>query len=445
MDTPTPILPGSEFPAEAPRPTTTPPARPSRRRRFLKRGAAAVGVVALGAAVFGAGAVVDRTGLLGGPAAQGTPEEADDFGLIREAWDQLHEKYVDASELDSRELAYQAIEGLVEAVGDTGHTSFMTPEEREANRESLSGSYVGIGVELDIRDGYPVVGGVVRNGPADEGGVEVGDRILSVDGTPTAGADLDKVASLVRGEEGDEVTLELGRVGTEGSITVTLVRAEIDLPAVSWSEIPGTDLVMLRIEQFGTGSADEAKAALDEVLATDPAGLVLDLRGNPGGYVNEGIATASEFLPEGTEIHLSRDATDTFTPTMAEPDGLALDIPVIVLVDEGTASSSEIVTGALQDNDRATVVGRRTFGTGTVLSEVPLSDGSALRIGVIEWLTPAGREIWHQGIAPDHSVTLPTGIEPLAPEDLETLTPAELDASGDAQLLKAIDLLEADT
>jgi carboxyl-terminal processing protease len=434
MDTtPLPTLPSNTPTAVVPQPI---PARPSRRRRFLRAGAAALTVVGLSAVIFAAGVLVDRTGLLGGPAATDSATDAD-FALIREAWDRLHEQYVNASELDDRDLAYSAIEGITEAIGDTGHTSFLTPEEREQTHDALAGSYVGVGVELSVVDGSAIVDGVFKDSPADKAGIESGDRLVAIDGTSVIGSSLDDIALLIRGEAGTSVTVTVERDGASAPIVAEMVRAEVDVPAVSWARIPGTDLVDLKLEAFTSDAAEDMEAALEAILATTPEGIVLDLRGNGGGYVNESVSIASDFLKGGV-VHLSRDAKDTFTPTPVEEDGVATDIPLVALVDQGTASSAEILAGALQSNQRAEIIGRRTYGTGTVLSEVSLSDGSALRIGVIEWLTPDGRKIWHTGIAPDHSVSLPSGIEPLAPEDLETLGTGGLAQSGDVQLLAAI-------
>jgi len=418
-------------------------ARPStRRRRLARRALGGFAVVALAAGMFTAGAGFDRAGLLGGPAAQPTPADAGDFALIREAWDLLHERYVGAPDLSGRDLAYGAIEGLAGAIDDPGHTSFMTPEERDRSHEALSGSFVGVGIEVDERDGGTVIVGVLRGSPAAAAGLRQGDRIVAVDGTSVAAAGLEKTVSLVRGSEGTTVVLTLERQGAAQPIVASMVRATIEQPAVSWAPVPGSSVVMLRLGQFSSGSADEFRAALKDILATEPTGIVLDLRDNPGGYVNEAIAIASEFLTGG-DVHLSRDAKGVLTPTPVEPGGLAPTVPLVVLVDEGSASSAEIVTGAIQDAGRAPIVGLTTFGTGTVVSEVPLTDGSALRIGVIEWLTPDGRSIWRVGLAPDYQVALADGAARLEPTDLVGMNATALPRSADLQLLKALDLLAA--
>jgi carboxyl-terminal processing protease len=397
----------------------------------------------VGASVFVAGVGADRAGFLpGAPAAIATASPNADEALIGQAWDLIHQKYVDAASLDDRKLAYGAIDGLAQAVGDEGHTVFMTPEELAASQRELSGQkYAGIGAEMDTTGDQPVVVGVFRGSPADEAGLRRGDIILAVDGKPTKGAPLDSVISSVRGPAGTSVELTVSREGTAQPITMHIVRAEVSVPAVDWAWIPGTKIADIRIEQFSNGAADAFKTALGDAVAEDATGVVLDLRGDPGGYVNEAVGVASQFLTGGT-VYVSRDASGKETPSPVSPGGVGPNIPVVVLVDHGTASSAEIVTGALQDAGRAKVVGDRTFGTGTVLGKFDLADGSALRIGTVEWLTPKGRRIWHEGLVPDVSIALPNTVDPVVPQDLTRIGAAGLVKSGDIQLTAAIDILQ---
>ena len=208
--------------------------------------------------------------------------------------------------------------------------------------------------------------------------------------------------------------------------------------------VPGTHTALLFLDQFSQGSSDAVKAALGEIKAAGADRLVLDLRGNPGGYVNEADAIASQFLKSGV-VFIDRDAQGKETKHEVTSGGLAPDIPLVVLVDAGTASSSEIVSGALQDAGRAQIVGVKTYGTGTVLGEFPLSDGSALRVGTVEWLTPNGRQIWHQGITPDVVVERPSDIEPIDPDQVSTMTPAQIAALTDPQLARALTVVTAVT
>jgi carboxyl-terminal processing protease len=402
-------------------------------------------------ATFGAGIGVGRIDLSGpsappngaptgaGPSGSATPEQ--EFDLIRQAWDDIHQNYVAASTLDDRALAYGAIDGLTEAVGDTGHTAFLTPEDRAANSSALSGSYVGIGVEVDTTDaGLPLIVGVFRGSPADAAGLHSGDVVTAVDDRPTTGEDLDTVVSWVRGKAGTAVTLTIQPADGGKIRDVRIVRADVKIEPVSWSMVAGTTTGMIRLEQFSTGAAAELRAAIGELKAAGADRLVFDLRGNPGGYVNEAVAVASEFLSSGT-VYIERNAKGGEKASNVKPGGTATDIPLVVLVDGGTASAAEIVAGAIQDAGRVKIVGEQTFGTGTVLGEFPLSDGSALRIGTVEWLTPKGRVIWHAGIAPDVVVERAADLTPIVPDDLRTMSAAEVRSLRDPQVKKALELV----
>lgn len=429
---------------------SAPAGAPRRASANLVRPALLVGALA---AVFAAGFGLGRLDPVAAPApgaaavspdAAASPDpstDEDDLALIREAWDAIQEHYVEADELDDRELAYAAIDGLTEAVGDTGHTGFMTPEERATRNSALSGSYVGIGAQVDVSDeGLPMIIGVFRGSPADEAGLRSGDVVVAVDGEPTAGEDLDDVVERVRGEAGTAVVLTIRPGGQGSERDVRIVRADVQIQPVSWALVPGSTTAVLRIEQFSSGAAADLRAALGDLRAAGADRLILDLRANPGGYVNEAVAVASEFLASGT-VYVERNADGEQKPTAVKPDGTALDVPLVVLVDGASASAAEIVAGAIQDAGRARIVGQRTFGTGTVLGEFGLSDGSALRIGTVEWLTPKGRVIWHEGIAPDVEVERPDGVLPVVPDDLRGLSPAGVADLADPQLVRAIQLV----
>ncbi len=371
------------------------------------------------------------------------PSDGGPFGLINQAWDILHTKYVGASQLDDTKLVYGAIDGMTQAVGDTGHTSFLTPEERAARASDLSGSYVGIGVRIDTAtDGLPLVVGVFKDGPAEGAGLTIGDEIVAVDGRSTAGHTIDDVVTWVRGEAGTTVVLTVQHEPDDTQRQVSIVRADVAVDPVSWAMVPGTHTALIRLDQFSTGAADDLKGVITDARAAGADRIVLDLRGNPGGYVNEADAVASQFLSSGV-VFIERDAAGKETPHPVAPGGLATDLPLVVLVDGGTASSSEIVSGALQDAGRATIVGVQTYGTGTVLGEFSLSDGSALRVGTVEWLTPSGREIWHQGITPDVTVARASDVAPLDPSDVGKMTAAQVKALTDPQLARALTVVAA--
>jgi carboxyl-terminal processing protease len=363
------------------------------------------------------------------------------FGLIEEAWDTIHREYVGKDTLDDRALIYGAIRGMTEAVGDTGHTDFMTPEELAQRNNSLSGSYVGIGVRIDATDdGLPKVESVFKDSPASKAGIKEGDVIVKVDDHDTKDQTIDDVASWVRGEAGTAVTIVVKADGTGPERTYEITRADVPIEAVSWTMVPGTTTALIKLEQFSSGSADDVKQALKDAEAAGADRVVLDLRGNPGGYVNEAVGVASQFLTKGL-VYIERNAQGGETKHEVSPGGVATSLPLVLLVNGDTASSSEIVSGAIQDHQRGSIVGETTYGTGTVLGTFGLSDGSALRVGTVEWLTPDGRRIWHEGIAPDVPVKLPDGASVLTPDKVEDLTAKELKASTDAQLLKALDVV----
>ena len=282
--------------------------------------------------------------------------------------------------------------------------------------------------------------GVFRGSPAEAAGLKAGDIILSVDGQTTDGRDLDEVAAWIRGEAGSTVALTI-RSGPDGpERELSLVRAEVTVQTVSWALVPGTRTALVRLEDFSQGAAEDIKAAIGEARAAGANRLVLDLRGNPGGYVDEAVGVASQFLSGGI-VFVERDAAGKETTHPVSPGGTATDLPLVVLVDGGTASSAEIVSGALQDAGRGQLIGVKTFGTGTVLGEFPLADGSALRVGTVEWLTPGGRRIWHEGIAPDVLVERATDVRPLVPDDLLNVTAGQVGTLTDPQLARALTLV----
>ena len=234
-------------------------------------------------------------------------------------------------------------------MGDTGHTSFLTPKDRADRAEELSGSYVGIGVRIDAaEDGRPLIVGVFSGSPAEAADLIPGDIIVSVDGQATDGHDLDEVAGWIRGEAGSTVriTVRHGVDGTDRELSI--VRAEVQVQTVSWAMVPGTRTAVLRLEEFSHGAADAVKAALGAIRTAGADRVVLDLRGNPGGFVDEAVGVASQFLKSGN-VFIERDAAGKETVHPVSPDGADTDLPLVVLVDAGTASSAEIVSGAIQD------------------------------------------------------------------------------------------------
>jgi len=342
--------------------------------------------------------------------------------------------------VDWRAIAYAAINGMTQAIGDVGHTSFLTPDQLASEQASLSGSYVGIGIVLDMSNGKAVIVSVFAGGPAADAGLQHGDVIVSIDGTAAQGLALSTISAKIRGPSGTTVTLVVQPASGGSQRTVPLVRAQVDIPVVTWAMVPGGTVADIQLVQFSTGATDALRKAIAEATGAGATGIVLDLRGNPGGYINEAVGVASQFLTSGV-VYISEDASGTQTSVPVKPETAATSLPLVVLVDHGSASAAEIVAGALLDNGRAKIVGTTTFGTGTVLNQFDLSDGSALRIGTEKWLTPSGHQIWHNGITPTDVVALPTGAQPIQAAELRSMTAAQLDASKDSQLAAALALL----
>ncbi len=441
--TPTSQPPSGWPPSTPAQPGWTPPAPtgwdsppPSRGRGLLSVAAVVLAV----AFVFSIGLTVGQAAWAPGePAATPAWSPSADrpsWELLDEAFDLLDRNYVDPEALDPLTLERGAISGLTDSLDDRGHTGYLTPEEVAARDEGLSGTFVGVGAVLDQRDDGVVVIRVLRESPAERAGMEAGDEIVTVDGEPLAGLTIDQVVSRVRGPEGTDVTLEL-RSPTGSSRELTITRAKLDLPLVSWGIAPGTRDAVIRLESFSAGAGKAFEAALREAIDAGAEGVVLDLRGNPGGYVNEPVAVASQLLSDAV-VYVSVDRSGKETPHRTEGTPLAPDLPLVVLVDGQTASSAEIVTGALQDAGRAHVVGETTFGTGTVVNTYPMADGGALTIGTERWLTPKGRAIWREGVAPDEAVELPVGATLVTPDDFPTLGADGLAGADDTQLAAAL-------
>jgi carboxyl-terminal processing protease len=442
-----PLWPPSPQPAQpvTDRPAWAPP-REERSRAGMPSVVKTVAAVIVLVAVFAAGIGVgksDGSGTAGGSGGVAVPASLPpEFAAYTEAWQILHDNYVDPSALDPKKLTYGSIDGLVQAVGDTGHTRFLTPDEVADQHTSLSGSIVGIGALMNTADGAPIIQSVIPGGPADRAGLRSGDRVLTVDGKSVDGLDIDEVVKLIRGDAGTTVKLSILHDGETAPVDFSIVREKVTVPAVSWAMIPGTTLADLRLEEFSAGSAKEVEDAIVAAKRAGASGLVLDLRGNPGGYVGEAVDIASQFLKDGI-VYQQRDKTGKVDKQPVKAGGEATDMPLKVLVDLGTASSAEIVAGAIQDAHRGELIGAKTFGTGTVLNEFSLKDGSALLVGTVEWLTRDGRQIWKQGIQPDIPLESNPAGKIVPPADLSKLGSDGLAKSGDAPLLKAIELLKA--
>lgn len=366
-------------------------------------------------------------------------QDRESLTLYAEALDTVREDYVDQEAIDSKKQTYGAIEGMLDTLGDEGHTRFLTPEEREQNREGLSGTYVGIGIQLEEEAGEVVVAAPIEGSPAERAGIKAGDVVVAVDGESVRGEEVAQVAEKVRGPEGTRVELTVLRGGEEREFD--LERAEIESPVASWTMIPSSDVAFVRLASFSDTSSEKLAQSFEEAQAAGARRFVLDLRDNPGGRLDQAVRMSGNFLEAGSVVYVREDASGEREEVEVEDGTEPIDAPMAVLVNEGTASSAEILAGALRDNERAAVIGETTFGTGTVLSEFVLGDGSAILLGVAEWLTPDGDFIRETGIEPDVEVALAEDAEPLTPSDARDLSREEI-LDRDAQLSRAFENLQ---
>lgn len=408
-------------------------------KRFIIVVAILVGVGLFGVIAFGAGLFIGNNDLFTPPIVR-TASQPTQFDVFWQAWNLIETKFVDRKTLDTTQLVYGAIRGMVEALGDTGHTAFLDPKERAMQETSISGQFTGIGAELGQRDSLPIIVAAFDGSPAQKAGVKAGDVILKVDGEDVSALSLSEISAKIRGPANTKVSLSLFRLDGNQSIELTITRGEIKIPIVNWTMIPETQVALIRLSQFSEKASESIISALQDAKAAGAKALIIDVRNNPGGLLEQAIKVTSQFLSDGNVL-LEADADDNRTPFAVEKGGIATDLPMVVLINPGSASAAEIFAGAIQDHQRGQLVGQTTFGTGTVLQPFALSDGSALLLGTRQWLTPNGRLIRKQGIKPDIEVTLPVETTLLTPDAVKQDTLQQVNASGDLQLQKAIELL----
>jgi carboxyl-terminal processing protease len=403
-------------------------------RRIASRFAMAAVLVA----TFGAGIGAERYGLSDGSNAGASSSFTDlpAFETLQQTWDLIHSDYVDESAIDDEALIYGAAEGMVDSLGDTGHSTFLSPDQAKAWRDSTRGELIGIGIQVDFTSGRPVVISPLEGSPAEEAGVKPDDVITGVNGKSTEGMTQVDLFQELRGDEGTTVEVTFERPSEGRNFTVTLERRKIGIEPVSWTMLPG-NVAYIRIAEFIVGTTDGVKAALTEAKAQGATSMVLDLRDNPGGLVFEAIGVASQFLPEGKAIYLYQEREGDPRPINTVGIGLGTDLPMAVLINKGSASAAEIVASALQENGRAESVGETTYGTGTVLSPIELKDGSMVVLGTALWLTADGDQLWHVGVAPTIPVDLPADAQVSRPSGLGNASVDQITSGDDTQLARA--------
>ena len=411
--------------------TSSPLKRQYSRRSVLSR----VLLAGLMVSTFGAGIGVERYGFGedGDVNASSSFVDSPTFATLQTTWDLIHDTYIDEENIDDQELIYGAAKGMVESLGDTGHSTFLEPDEAESFQNSANGELIGIGVELNFENGQPVVISPIDGSPADDAGVKSRDVIVAINGVETSKLSQTEIFNALRGKAGTSVEVTFDRPGDDTTFTVTLTRAKIVIEPVTWTMLP-ENVALIRLSGFSRGATDALKDALEESQAAGATSMILDLRDNPGGLVLEAIGVASQLLPEGTPLYQLQERGEEPRPVRTTGIGIGTEIPVVVLVNGGSASSAEIVASAVQENGRGTVVGEVTFGTGTVLTPNELEDGSIVMLGTGFWLTATGNQLWHVGVTPSSEVELAEDGSAVKPSDVAGLTIEEIAALNDNQL-----------
>ena len=332
--------------------------------------------------------------------SKGTPSE---LGAVWEAWALLNRDHIDKGNFDPQEFEEFAVRGLIEAVDDT-HTSYVQPEVLSIEKENLSGQFEGIGAHVRRReDGAIQIISPIEGGPAEAAGIRAGDIIVSVDGESLEGYSLLQAVTKIRGPKGSSVLLMVKHIGQIQPVEIEVVRGVIDLPSVLLRSDSGDALTHIRITEFKSDTPDRLFEILKKEIQQGSKGVILDLRNNPGGYLQQVFEIADMFLDEG--MILIEERKDGEIVWEAQKGGIAADIPLVLVVNKYSASGSEILMGAFQDNLRATVVGERSFGKGTVNVFRELSNGGGLYMSIGRWYTPNRRVIEGDGLEPDYEVT----------------------------------------
>ena len=344
--------------------------------------------------------------------------EGVDFSLFWEAWRVLEDNFVNPAKINYQEMLYGAISGMVDSLKDP-YTVFMPPAESKIFQEDISGEFQGVGMEIGVRKGELTVIAPMEGTPAQRAGLRAGDKILKINGTTTAGITSDDAVKIIRGPKGTEVVLTILREGWQESKEFAIVRDVIVVPAIKW-EIKEGNIAYIQLYQFSEISRAAFARAAVEILNSPCQKIILDLRNNPGGYLEVAQEIAGWFLEKGQIVTIEDfGAKAEKKEYKAQGNAKLLSYPLVVLINQGSASGSEILAGALRDNRGVKLIGERSFGKGSVQQLKDLSEGS-LKITIAQWLTPNGELINSEGLSPDIKVEI-------TDEDYENLKDPQLD------------------
>lgn len=352
-------------------------------------------------------------------------DSAVDFSLFWDAWSILKEKYVDRKEIDAQNLLYGAIGGMLQATGDP-YTVFLTPKQNQLLTEDLNGSFEGIGAEIGIRDSILTVIAPLDDSPAEKAGLRPGDHLLEINGESTVDLSIEQAIDKIRGPKNSDVVFTILRSGEQDTRTITVTRDVIVVTSVRIDFLDG-NIAHLRVTQFSEDTITEFNAAIRNMNKHETKNIILDLRNNPGGFLNSAVDLASRMLPRDTIVVIEEDGDGKQTQLRAKGGDVLSDIPTIILINQGSASASEILAGALRDNrTNVTIIGEKSFGKGSVQELIGLKQNAAVKITVAKWLTPSGKQINNVGISPDIEVKR---------------TNDDIDAGRDPQRDKAMELI----
>lgn len=400
-------------------------------KKILKTISKIAAVVFLMAASFGGGVFVGYDLVLSVDRVEGLSGKEDakpqdvDFSIFWKVWSDVEDSFVDKGNLNREAMVYGAISGMVKSLKDP-YTVFLAPEEAKKFKDDVSGSFEGIGAEIGIRKDVLTIVAPLKDSPAENAGLRAGDKVLKIDDTLTSDLTVDEAVTLIRGPRNTQVTLYVTRDGFESAKEIKITRSVIKIPTIKF-EMKNDRIAYIALYHFYGNSSLELKNALREAMISGAQGLVLDLRNNPGGLLDMSIDIASIFVPEGKVIVIENYGDSTKYEHKSYGPAMLKDFPMVVLVNEGSASASEILAGALRDLRGIKLIGQKTFGKGSVQRLEDLEEGSSLKITIAKWFTPNGYSISDGGLKPDIEIEM---------------TEEDIDKDRDPQLEKALEAIK---
>jgi carboxyl-terminal processing protease len=325
-----------------------------------------------------------------------------DFDILVEAWQMLNKDYVDKDNLDAEKLGQGAVRGMIKALDDP-HSAYVNPQLYKLEMSSLKGKYQGIGAYVGVRNDQLTIIAPIAGSPAEKAGLKAGDRILEIDGVSTSGLSVAEAALTIQGPAGTPVILTVHSEDSDKPVEIEIFRGEITIKSVHWEKID--NVAYIRLTSFLQNTGNEFSEALKDIANEKVDGIILDLRNNPGGLLNVSVDIASQFISDGIVVDVV-DSNGVHSPIKARSGGLALDLPLILLVNGGSASGSEVLAGAVQDYSSAKLAGKQTYGKGSVQIIRNLKDDSAVHLTIARWFTPLGRPIQDAGLTPEYELDL---------------------------------------